>query len=139
MRKLTINGKPIVIWMETQADVDVALKTYSELCYRDYVGAVDIEAARTAIACGLVPVLSSPIDDMITFLEAGQPVLFCIEKFQIKMQGNDSPLKHKLYQWRLKYTGLVAFGESPNLYSGERSVWGIPHHHFMNFAEFGYS
>lgn len=139
MRKLTINAKPIVIWMETQADADLALKTYSELCFRDYVGAVDVEAVRTAVSCGLVPVISCPIEDMIQLLDREQPVLFCIEKFQHKVQGGDNPLKQKLYQWRMIYTGLVAFGESPSLYGGERSVWGIPHHHSMNFEAFGYS
>lgn len=139
MRKLTIDGKPIAVWMETQADVDKALEIFGENCNRDYVAAKDVEAVRTAIACGLVPVISCPFEDMQTLLEHGQPVLFCIEKFQMKMQGNDNPLKQKLYRLRMVHTGMVAFGESPNLATGERTVWGIPHHHSANFAAFGYS
>lgn len=139
MKKLTIEGKAIAVWMETQADADHALTVYGENCNRDYVAAKDVEQVRTAIACGLVPVFSCPIDETLVLLSHGQPVLYCIQKFNNKMQGNDNPLKHKLYQWRMQYAGMVAYGESPNLYSGERSVWGIPHHHAMNFFEFGYS
>jgi len=140
MKKLTINRKPIAVWMETQADVDRALSVYGENCNRDYVKAKDVEAVKTAIACGLVPVFHCPIDDVENGLfPYQQPVLFCISIHQPRAQGGENPLKQKLYRWRLVYTGLVAFGESPNLASGERTVWGIPHHHSANFAEFGYS
>lgn len=140
MRKLTINGKPIAVWMETQADVERALSVYGENCNRDYVKADNVEAVKTAIACGLVPIFHCPIEDVENQLFPYQhPVLFCIEQFQVRMQGSENPLKQMLYRWRMVYTGLVAFGESPNLASGERSVWGIPHHHSANFEAFGYS
>ncbi|MNG39692.1 hypothetical protein D3C84_1279040 [compost metagenome] len=76
---------------------------------------------------------------MEIFLQRKQPVLFCIEKVRCKIGTRVNPLKEKLVRLRLQYPGLVAYGESPPLYSGERSVWGIPHHHAMNFEEFGYS
>lgn len=138
MKKLTIEGKTIPVWMETQADVDQAVQVYSESCDRNYVGAKDLDQVRTILACGLVPVFTCPIDDVEVFLQHGQPVLFCIEKYNNKI-GTVNPLKHKLAHWHRVYRGMVAYGESPNLYSGERSVWGIPHHHSMNFEEFGYS
>jgi hypothetical protein len=139
MKKLTIEGKTIPVWMETQVDVDRAVQEYAEACDRNYVHAKDLDQVRTCLACGLVPVFTCPIEEVESaFLMKGQPVLFCIEKSTCKI-GTVNPLKHKLAHWHRVYRGMVAYGESPNLFSGERSVWGIPHHHSMNFAEFGYS
>lgn len=140
MRRLTIEGKPIAIWMEFQGDVDRALKEYGELGAVDYVPAKSAEDARAVVESGKVPVFHCPIEDVEMQLFPWRiPVLFCISKFSFKTQGGDNPLKAKLYRMRMCNTGLVAFGESPDLYSGERSVWGIPYHQTMNFKEFGYS
>lgn len=139
MKKLTIDGKTFPVWMETQADVDRAVQEYSEACDRNYVHAKDHAQVDTILACGLVPVFTCPIEEMERYLQKGQPVLFCIEKVVCKIGTQVNPLKEKLVRWRLHYPGMVAYGESPNLYGGERSVWGIPHHHSMNFEEFGYS
>jgi hypothetical protein len=140
MRKLTIEGRPIAIWMETQGDVDRALKEYEDLEIKNYVPAKGIGQVMTALGCGLVPVFHCPFEDVEKELfPYKHPVLFCIATWDHRTLGGDNPLKEKLYRLRLRNTGLVAFGESPCLYSGERSVWGIPHHHVMNFKEFGYS
>lgn len=140
MRRLTIHGQPIAIWMEFQGDVDRALKEYAEVGGIDYVPAKSAEEARAVIDSGKVPIFHCPIEDVEMQLFPWQhPVLFCISTWDHKTLGGDNPLKAKLYRLRMCNTGLVAFGESPNLHSGERSVWGIPYHQVMNFKEFGYS
>jgi hypothetical protein len=139
MRKLTIEGKPIVIWMETQADVDKTLSMYREIECFHYIQAKCAMSIQAALMEGLVPVISCPLDEIETFLQRKQSVLFCIEKVKCQIGTRVNPLKMKIVRLRLQYPGMVAYGESPNLGSGERSVSGIPHHHSMCFEEFGYS
>jgi hypothetical protein len=139
MRKLTIEGKPVPIWMETQEDVTKMISMCREVESYGYVEAKCAMAVQAALMEGLVPVITCPLDDMESFLQRKQPVLFCIEKVRCKIGTRVNPLKEKVVRLRLQYPGLVAYGESPPLHSGERSVWGIPHQHAMCFEEFGYS
>jgi hypothetical protein len=138
MRKLTINGKSIPIWMEKQEDVDKALSMYEELSMTGYVPAKTNMEIRAALLEGLTPLISCPIEEMSVFLKEGQPVLFCIEKFYNKA-GTVNPMKYTLARMRDVYAGMVAYGEAPSTSAKERTVWGIPHWHASNFHEFGYS
>lgn len=137
MTKLCIGGKPVVIWMETIGDVEMASRIIKN--FENYGLASSLMEVRAITLEGKVALYHGPLQNMAVLLKEGQPVLFCIERTGGMTLGNCNPLMFKIERLAKEYPGLTSFGDSPTRPSGQRTVWAIPGHHMANAVEYGYT
>ena len=137
MSKLCIKGKPVVIWMETIGDVEMAGRILKN--FEGYAVASSLMEVRAIALEGNVALYHGPFQNMVTLLKEGQPVLFCVERTGGLTMGNCNPLLFKIERLKKEYPGLISFGDSPTRPTGQRTVWAIPGHHMANAVEYGYT
>jgi hypothetical protein len=130
MRKLTIDGKPVVVWFEKRQDMVMAISKY---CLSKYVWTKDIEAVAKLSAVDHVPMIECPIEQLERVLKLGYPVLICIQQRKDKYGIERNPLLNRIQGWRYQYPGLVAFG------SRKDECWRILEEHAESFDLLGYS
>lgn len=137
MRKLTIDGVPLIIWMETPQDAIEVTKCYPD----DFLYLDNWQGGRIPQAlldCPRMLLISGPMAITEELLLLGQKVMYCVETSLADDRTFVSPKTPNIKGWQAKYRGQVAYGGSPAM-KGVRTVSLIPEWHVRWFEAFGYS